>query len=180
MAVLAAADKFSNTRKVRCVAPDKSNCYVEVSEVYMKRHGAAGRTNKLVEYWSLIVGVKPPMNNIGKHENFKEFPLSGMKDAHALYRGIKRGCNENSDGSDVFIYLIKPQYHYELIPDMVCMAKCSPVPDDWILAVYVRFADQEDNDGVSGTIIDWHFVRAQGHDKMKPCDESTRYEERIW
>lgn len=142
----------------------------------------ASRRQLVFELWSAVLGLPPPVPG-GWHRNKTVIgPLSGLKDAHALFRGIERALAEDDDGSDVLAYVIKPEWMYEYdASSMVSVALKVGVPQDVVFVVYVRI----DNPDVApaemtGVVTHWGFVEADKNDLTLPAEYNSRYRTRMW
>lgn len=173
---------FSKIILIPALSPnaDKKPINLSLSPDLMRSLAGAGRQTKLMEAWALLMGEKPPVNNIGKHENYKDMPLTPLIEAHQVWKGIRRACNDQDEGDDIYIYVTKPRYTYERVADIACMAIRVAVPDDEVLTVFVKLSQNSlDGDEPVGQIIGWKFFNTEP-DKLTPIGSTNRYKERIW
>jgi len=108
--------------------------------------------------------------------------LTALSEAHQLWVGIERPCNDYNYGEDVFIYVTKPRHSYEMVSGF-CMARRIPVPDNEVLTVFVRFHPNWEDIGDEeprGTVIGWRFYRTEKDDIMTPSGALERYHKRLW
>lgn len=101
----------------------------------------------------------------------------GMRNTHAIFKGLKRPMNDDGLDKDVYVYILKPMYTYRYKPGMVCVAKRFPAPQNAVFAVYVMFQDDDYN---KGEIFYWDWVLADSHNPTLPRGYNERYDQRIW
>jgi hypothetical protein len=108
--------------------------------------------------------------------------LSGLKDAHALFRGIERPLAEDDDGANVLAYVVKPTTMYEYDSNsMVSVALKITVPQDVVFVVYVRLDNPDAApEDMTGIVTHWGFVEADKDDPTLPTEYNSRYRQRLW
>lgn len=159
--------------------PNVSVIY-DVSDDTIKQFEYHARRQPLLDFWTLVKGEKPPVNNIGYHENFREINLKGLMGATALFKGIERPYAENNNGDEIYIFICRFEYMYKLIPDIVCIAKYDKSPENAVFACYVRRYPTVTADQKYGMILNWEWVQASQEDPNLPKDWESRYESRVW
>ena len=134
------------------------------------------------ELWSVVLGLPPPVPGCGHRNQNVTGSLSGLKDAHALFRGIKRPLAEDDNGTNVLAYVVKPKFMYEYDSgSMVSVALKVAVPQDVVFVVYVRLDNPEAAlASLTGTVTHWGFVEADGSDPTLPVEHNSRYRQRLW
>jgi hypothetical protein len=139
------------------------------------------RRQLIMEFWSIIIGVPPPVPNVHVRNRCVEGELTSLIQAHALFRGIKRPFAEDDDGENCVAYVLKPRNFYEYDHNMVSVALKARVPDDVVFITYARLDPVTDVPGpVRGTITHWSFVDADKSDAWLPTNHSNRYHTRVW
>lgn len=138
-----------------------------------------GRRTPLFELIYNVCGIRPPVNNIGYHED-DLFPdnWGGMQHTHAIFKGLRRPMNNHGLDDRVYVYLMQPRYTYKYVPNMVCVAKRHPAPTGSVFAVYVTFKDE--TEFIGGTIVNWEWVLSDPDSPQYPKGFETRYDQRIW
>lgn len=157
----------------------KEICYLRIHQGAAESVAASGRKTKIFEMFYNVCGVRPPVNNIGFHEKDQSFPdyWGGLKQARALFKGIKRPFVDDGLDGEIYVYVLSPRFVYEYMPHMVCAAKRNEAPDDAVFAVYVKF----DNHGYTdGAILSWEWMPADTENPELPEGHENRYEERVW
>jgi hypothetical protein len=167
----------------KIAAPSPQNpkkfCDLRIHEGAVESVAASGRRTKIFEMFYNVCGILPPVNNIGFHESGSTFPdhWGGLKHSIALFKGIKRPFMDDGLDCEIFVYVLKPRYVYEFIPDMVCAAKRNDAPEDAVFAVYAKF----DNEYyTNGAILSWEWIPADNANSELPEGHADRYEERVW
>ena len=153
---------------------------LEVDAGWVRQNARHARIQPLFDFWALVKGEPPPINCIGHHEGYVFPELSGMWGSHALFRGLKRPVDVSDEGDGVYVFLSMPPVFYRSIGDMVCLAKLRDAPKNAVFACYVRRYEQETEDGFSGRVVAWEWVRADQNDPNLPADWQERYEEERW
>lgn len=166
---------------------NRQHCKFRMSKDHAAKAAKAGRRQPLLEFWSVLRGIAPPISSIGYHENHTDFPLihgklSTLFDAHACFMGVKRPLAEDDTGANVVVYVLKPRFYYELTPDMVCMAKKVAVAPDLVFVAYARLdmPCSENQSVVKGVLTHWEFVVADSDNPQLPENHATRYDEPLW
>jgi hypothetical protein len=167
------------------LAPSPENkqipCNVRVSTLDSRKLLQLGRRQLILEFWSVVVGVPPPVPGVAARNRPLERELTSLIEAHALFRGIERPFAQDDDGGDVLAYVLKPQNFYEFDPNMVSVASKMRVPDDVVYVVYICLDPVGDVPGpVRGTITHWGFVEADPVNPWLPVNHSSRYRTRVW
>jgi len=157
------------------------SCIFRLSSSDSVKMARACRRQPIFELWSCVLGVPPPVPGC-KHRNRRVAGrLTRLKEAHALFKGIKRPLAEDDDGAQVLAYVLKPEFMYEYDPGMVSVALRVSVPQDVVFVVYVRLNNLGDgSDAMVGTITHWSFVEADQDNPMLPVEYSSRYRNRLW
>jgi hypothetical protein len=152
----------------------------DVSGDFVKQMAVHMRRQTLLDFWSLIKGELPPVNNIGYHEKF-EFPkLKGLLAANALFKGIKRPHGADDNGDNIYIFICPHKHMYRLIADMVCLAKYGKSPENAVFACYVRRYAADAGAANCGMILAWEWLKSDVEDPSLPNDWQARYETEIW
>jgi hypothetical protein len=153
--------KFSETILAPSPEDKITPCNFRVSSRDSYRLAQLGRRQLIFEFWSVVIGVPPPVPNVAARNRPLERDLTSLIEAHALFRGIKRPFAQDDDGGDVLAYILKPRNVYEYEPNMVSVASKILVPDDVVFVTYVCLDSVGDVPGpVRGTITHWGFVDA--------------------
>ncbi|WP_143149196.1 hypothetical protein [Hyphomicrobium sp. CS1BSMeth3] len=159
-------------------------CCHRVSGHDVRRAAENGRRQPAFEFWSVICGQAPPVNNVfsaaGRVE--AEAGLISLSEAHACFKGIKRPLGEDDDGADYVVYVLRPRFFYRYVPSMVCVAEKVEVPGDLLFTAYARLDHPPDGGAtlLIGTLTHWDFVEADANDPRLPVSFGNRYSERLW
>ncbi|NOX41140.1 MAG: hypothetical protein GXP05_11700, partial [Alphaproteobacteria bacterium] len=94
-----------------------------INASWVNENKVAGRYQRIFDFWPLIRGVPPPVNNIGYHEGGDMSGHIGLMGTHAMARGLERPIGDADNGDGIYVLLSKPTYHYEYEVGMVCLAK---------------------------------------------------------
>lgn len=175
---------FSNIGNLTVVAPSFDDpgkqVTLEVDASWILANAAYARRQPLMDFWALVQGTAPPVNNIGYHEGGTLPDLPGLKAAHALFCGLKRPIDDADHDGEVYVFVTLPKLVYRYLADMVCVAKVREAPKNAVFACYVRRYQQETADGISGRILSWEWVRAEPTTPMLPQDWQERYQAERW
>jgi len=166
-------------------SPDDPNKRItlQFSNMYIDKLKGVGRAQKLFEAWCHIVGEKPPINNIGHHEQYlPDNDLIDLSDTIAVFQGLKRPQGIAYDGSNTYVYVLNPIFTYDRITNIVCMAKKVIVPRDWVFVVYItqQVSLDKRNAPAQWTIIGWEFVLADEAQPNLPANWKERYVKEKW
>lgn len=133
-------------------------------------------SHKLFAMYYNILGYPPPYNNVGYHEKDSEEvdDSKGILDAHAVFQGLKRPHIDEDGDKQVYIYICKPAFCYKRIVNMTCTIKRAPFPDGAVFAIYLNL----DDDGSTGEVFNWEFVKCDADDPTMPEDFKNRYDQR--
>ncbi|MEM9100183.1 MAG: hypothetical protein AAGC79_16835 [Pseudomonadota bacterium] len=153
---------------------------LSVSSSWISQNAVHRRRQPLLDFWSLVKGEVPPVNNIGFHEDGIFPDLLGLNDAHTVFRGLERPLDDDDSAERIYIFLMQPTVHYGLITDMACIAKLRKAPANAIFACYVERYDEETPTGESGIVLSWEWVKADQKDQSLPEDWQERYREQSW
>lgn len=152
-----------------------------VSQSWVATNAAHARRQPLFDFWSMVKGVPPPVNNIGFFE--KDAPpitLTGMKESHVVFRGLCRPLDGDDHEGEVYVFVSKPSYIYTYEAHMACVAKARPFPEGAVFACYVRRFQQETAEGFSGIVLSWEMVKSDDADALLPQDWQGRYQNEVW
>lgn len=177
MAVLRDIPRFNQISAPSPLDSDKE-IVLSIDKGVVEKVGSIAWTNKLYAMSYNILGVIPPTNNAGLHEmeSTEEDNSRGIKDAHAVFQGIRRPHIEEGGDESVFVYIIKPKYCYKYIPDMACTTKREPFPEKAVFAVYVNFDQEKD----IGEVFNWELLKADPAEPHLPESSEHRYDRRVW
>lgn len=172
----------NGARGVRIVIPSPQSAEEQI-EVWVDS-GIVGKlssiraTHQLFALYYNVLGQLPPVNNAGYHEkDDQEADNSrGILDAHAVFQGLNRPHIEEDGDKSVYIYIVKPKYTYEYVPDMATTCRRKLAPEGAVFAVYVKLNEE----GTGGEIFNWEFVKCDPQDQSLPEDHENRYDERRW
>jgi hypothetical protein len=116
------------------------------------------------------------------HERKNSAGLANLSRAHACFKGIRRPCAEDDDGSEILAYVLKPSRFFVYEPGMASMLAEREAPTDLVFVVYVRLDAPCAPGGsdLKGVVTHWHFVEADEADDTLPVDFASRYAERLW
>ena len=152
-----------------------------VSQSWVSTNAAHARIQPLFDFWALVKGVPPPVNNIGFHEkDWGTIILHGVKEAHVVFRGLCRPLDGDDHEGEVYVFVSLPKYIYTFESHMACVAKAIPFPAGAVFACYVRRFQKETTDGFSGIVLSWELVRADETDTSLPQDWQGRYHHEVW
>lgn len=147
----------------------------------------AGKRQGVLQFWSIIRGIAPPVPNIGIGQpGLPNHGLSSLLDAHACFKGVRRPLAEDDAGAQCVAYVIKPRFVYVYRPTpehgMVCPILKEPVPDGHVFMAYVRLDEPITPavPNINGVLTHWHFVESDPSDESLPIDHTTRYDQRLW
>ena len=161
-------------------SPLDRNAQIEivVDRTIIEKVGSIGWTHKIYGMYYNILGCPPPVNNAEYHERDSHSTdnSQGILDTHAVFKGIKRPHVGRGVDKSVYIYIIKPEYCYKFIPDMVCAAQRAPFPENAVFAVYIKL-DEDDN---TWEVFNWELLKADPSDPLLPENFNDRYDERRW
>lgn len=150
---------------------------IAVSSERVQSLSRQGKSVKIFEMFYNIMGIAPPVNNIGYWEkhNPSRFPdhWGGLRHAHALFKGLQRPMTDDGHDSKVYIYIISPRFQYVYEPSLVCCAKRVDAPRNAVFTVHVLLEPEP-------TIINWEWVIADANYPQLPKGFATRYEQQIW
>jgi len=154
----------------------------DVAGDFVKQLAVHLRRQPLLDFWALVKGTSPPVNNIGYHEGegYDCPDLTGLKGATALFRGIERPHAANANGNDIYVFICPHKFMYRLIADMVCPAKHAPSPNNAVFACYVRRYEADAQHGTCGMILAWEWVKSDDTEPNLPNDWEDRYETTVW
>ncbi|MDZ7923044.1 MAG: hypothetical protein U5M23_03105 [Marinagarivorans sp.] len=154
-------------------------CFVAIKKnsERMREIASNGKITLALEAYYNVVGMLPPVNNIGKHETSK-FPdyFGGIQRSHLVYKGLNRPCVKRGMDLELYVYISKQEYKYKYVPDMVCPAKQVAVNDGFLFAVIVSFSDGQNK---TGEVLNWEWVESSPDDPSKPIDFESRYEKEV-
>lgn len=175
---------FSNIGDLTTVAPSfddpKKVMRLAVDATWVLNNAAHARRQPLMDFWALVQGTAPPVNNIGYHEAGVLPELPGLRATHALFCGLKRPIDDTDHDGEVYVFVTLPTVMYRYLADMVCVAKAREVPRNAVFACYVRRYQQETEDGISGRILAWEWVKADPNEPNLPQDWQERYLAERW
>ena len=158
-------------------------CAFQVARNDSIKAARAGRREPAFEFWSIVVGVAPPVPGALHRNANVPGELTQLSKAHACFRGIKRPLAEDDDGDSVVAYVLRPAFFYQYDPNMVSVAWKVPVPRGLLFIVYVRLfeASTEPPAGTMGIVTHWGFVEADKADPRLPINyRIARYRTRLW
>ncbi len=176
-------DEIKSPLHTSALKPDGTGEFVKVSisRERVQMLAKSGRKSNLFELFYNVCGLRPPVNNIGYHEERagEIFPdnWGGLKHAHVIFKGVKRPLNGEGVDSEIYIYVTKPSYIYEYVADMVCAAKRSRAPEGVVLNTYVTFHGGDFSDG---EVLNWEWVVSDPENLRYPEGFNARYEEKVW
>lgn len=171
---------------VQAIAPDASGALIKlaISESTISKLIVAGRRTDIFQAWAHLVGEMPPVNNaeLVRRTDHPEAKIISLADAHACFKGVKRRYDQDDDGCDIYVYVIKTPHTVRWRSDMQTVAGVYPSPDGTLLTVQVRSctALQECRDGIWGVIAKWEFVNADRERTEYPEGFDERYDELVW
>jgi hypothetical protein len=152
-----------------------------VSQSWVATNAAHARIQPLFDFWALVEGVPPPVNNIGFHEkNAPSVALHGLLGTDVVFRGLCRPLDGDDHEGEVYAFVTRPGHIYTYEAHMVCVAKARPFPHGAVFACYVRRFQQETAEGFSGIVLSWELVRADDADANLPQDWQGRYRHEVW
>jgi len=143
------------------------------------------RRQPALDLWSMVIGKLPPVPNASKYEEYEtHLAAQSLAKAHAAFRGVKRPVGDDARGFDHVVFITKPSVHFRYIPDMVCVLTPERVPDDVVLATYVKLDFPEGRPTslradvpVGGIITHWELVERDG---LVPVHSKERYRLQLW
>lgn len=107
-----------------------------------------------------------------------------LENAHAAFRGVLRPVGDDPNGFDHVVFITNPRVHFIYNPDMVCVLRPEEIPDDVVLATYVKLDFPEGRPSaarakvtVGGIITHWELVERDG---KLPVRSSERYRKQLW
>jgi hypothetical protein len=107
----------------------------------------------------------------------------GLIVAEHAFRGLKRPLLHGDDphaDEPVYVYAWRPVHDYEWTGYRTGgKILASDPPADRVFVVLVRLTP-EDQEGVSGAILRWNWVREDPELRHAPVDYKVRYEEKLW
>ncbi len=158
--------KFNTPPIILAQSPDDKSTIIslKISHSLLEKLGRSGIIPKFMSLWYNILGIIPPVPNIGFFEDAAaDNKATKLTDAHALLKGLDRPCKSNGNGEDVYRYILKPEYTYEYIAHQVCTARRIHAPCNTVLVVCVRLYDNHkklDDSDIKGEIISWDWTKA--------------------
>jgi len=143
------------------------------------------RRQPVLDLWSLVIGQLPPVPNVSKYDDYKAVIASqAIEYAHAAFRGVRRPVGDDPHGFDHIVFITNPRVHFRYVPDMVCVIEPEELPDDVVLATYVKVDFPEGRPSaarskvpVGGVITHWELVERDG---LLPVRSDERYRQRLW
>lgn len=157
--------KYSVPPIIMARSPDEDGVIVSltVSQTLLEKLGAAGMIPKFMSLWYNIMGVIPPVPNIGFFEDAaKDNKATKLIDAKLILKGLDRPCKFSNDGHDVYAYILKPEFTYEYVVHSVCTARRISAPPNTVFMVFVRMHENYkdlDEGEIKGEIISWDWAK---------------------
>ena len=156
-----------------------------VAEAEVRKALQKNRRQPVLDLWSMVLGELPPVANVGRHSDYSQLlKQQSLENAHAAFRGVKRPVGDDARGFDHVVFITNPRVHFIYSPDMVCVIKPEEIPDDVVLATYVKldFPEGRPNSArskvtINGIITHWELVES---DEGLPVRSSERYRKRLW
>jgi hypothetical protein len=147
------------------------------------------RRQPVLDLWSMVIGKLPPIPSISKWKELaEELAQNSFFNAHAAFRGMRRPIGDDDYGFDHVAFISKPRVRLRYVPDMVCVAEPEEIPDDVVLATYVKLDFPEGRRNgrprtdvpISGLITHWELVESDSADSLLPVHSEERYRQRLW
>lgn len=157
---------------------------LSVSQATVEKLVAAHRRTDIFQAWAHLVGEMPPVNNaeLVRRAEHPNNDIVSIANAHACFKGVHRRYDQDDDGSDVYIYIIKTPYTVRMQANMRTAAGIYPSPDNTLLTVLARprAALHDCQVGIWGGISKWEFVNACRERPEFPDGFDERYGELVW
>jgi hypothetical protein len=147
-----------------------------------------GSKRKLGEYWGLVHGNPGPMP-----DGFAEVQTEGLKEPHAIFRGLKRPLHylHPDADADIFIYVTCPDWTYYYRPSRhgdAVMPEIKPISS--VFTTFVTFhglhvdaalgaVEKTAPDRPTGVVLFWEWTEADPRDPRLPYDSGSRYGSRM-
>ena len=143
------------------------------------------RRHPVLDLWSMVLGKLPPVPNISRYAELEcALQSQSLENAHAAFRGVRRPVGDDPHGFDHLVFITNPRVHFRYEPDMVCVLRPEELPNDVVLATYVRldFPEGRPNSArpkvsIDGVITHWELVERDG---LLPVRSSERYRKQLW
>ncbi|MDT8397350.1 MAG: hypothetical protein RQ899_01905 [Pseudomonadales bacterium] len=157
--------------------PDKE-VRLRVDRGIVGKLGEIASTHRIYQMYYNVCGYPPPVNNIGYYERHStEVDDSrGIRDAHAVFQGLKRPHLKEDGDKSVLIYITKPAYIYKYKPGMACVVARNPFPKGAVFAIYVNM----DEGGDTGEIFNWELLKCAFDNDSLPDNYNERYDTVRW
>jgi len=176
--------KFSTPPVVIARNPTNPETYANfgISKTHLEKLGAKGRIPKFMSLWYNVLGVIPPVPNIGFFEDAaKDKNATKLVDAPIILKGLERPCRFSDNGEDVYCYVLHPEFTYDTVIHQVCMARRVAAPANAVFAVFVRMLEDHkdlDDGQIKGEIISWDWVKQ--HDSIPNWPHGFNEDQLIW
>ncbi|MEC5324760.1 hypothetical protein [Aurantimonas sp. A3-2-R12] len=163
-----------------------------LGQISIKKALESGRRQPLFDAMCMIVGQPPGVPNISRWTRDDIYrPLTPFAKAHACFRGLKRPIGEDDRGFDTFAFITKPEWTFEAVTNMVCVAEPYRIPPDLVFVTYVRLDQparaelyektrQFREFPVKGMITHWGLVECDPTDPLLPIGHGDRYRRKMW
>ncbi len=143
------------------------------------------RRQPALDLWSMVIGQLPPLPGVSRYADLeKELKRQSLENAHAAFRGVRRPVGDDPNGFDHVVFITNPSVHFFYEPDMVCLIKPGEIPDDVVLATYVKLDFPEGRPtaarqkvSVGGVITHWELIERDGN---LPVRSTERYRRQLW
>jgi hypothetical protein len=178
-------------RQVIGPSPFRSDLLVgyRIAETEVRTALENQRRQPVLDLWSMVIGKLPPVQNASKFSGIiNDLSDQSLMHAHAAFRGLQRAIGDDTRGWDHVAFITKPRLHLRYVPSMVCVIEPDEVPDDVVLATYVKldFPEGRPNDRqnldvpMGGIVTHWELIETDSADSLLPVHYHERYRRRLW
>ena len=157
---------------------------LEIAQTTLEKLIQAGRRTEMFQAWAHLVGEMPPVNNaeLVRRTEYGDAHFGSLGDAHACFKGVQRRYDDDDNGTDIYVYVIRTGFTVRWRPDMRTMVGFHPAPEGALLTVQAkpRGALHGCQVGVWGAVVKWEFVNADPERTEYPDGFDTRYDTLVW
>lgn len=138
----------------------------------------------MFQAWAHLVGEMPPVNNaeLVRRAEYPDAHFGCLSEAHACFKGVQRRYDDDDNGTDIYVYIIRTGHTVRWQSDMRTTVGFFPAPEGALLTVQAKpsVALQGCQEGIWGAVVKWEFVNADAERTEYPDGFSARYDTLVW